>query len=84
MARDLSAKSKITAKYQVTIPRNVRERLKLQVADAIEWSEAEDGRIYVAAAAAPILQLKGAITVGRGDIRRDVRAARTAIADKHR
>lgn len=48
MARDLSVQSRITAKYQVTIPRQVRERLTLQVADAIEWSESADGRIYVA------------------------------------
>ncbi len=84
MARDRFAQSRITAKFQVTIPREVRERLKLQVADAIEWNESEDGRIYVAPAANPILKLKGSIKVGRGDVRKDVAHGREAIAKRYR
>ena len=75
--------SKITAKYQVTITREVRDRLKLKVADAIEWNEA-DGRIYVTAAEFPIAKFKGAIKVGRGEIGKDIEKARESMADRFR
>ena len=84
MPEYLLKQSKITAKYQVTIPKEVRERLKLQVAAAIEWSSGEDGRIYVTAAATPIAEYKGAIRVGRGDIREDIERARDAMVDRFR
>jgi AbrB family looped-hinge helix DNA binding protein len=80
----MAKQSRITAKYQVTIPKEVRERLKLQVADTIEWRVREDGRVYVTPAEAPIAEYKGAIRVGRGDIRKDIEKARDAMVDRHR
>ncbi len=38
--------SLITSKYQITIPKSVREKLKLAVHDAIEW-KIEDDRVAV-------------------------------------
>jgi AbrB family looped-hinge helix DNA binding protein len=75
--------SKITAKYQVTIPREVRDRLKLKVADAIVWNE-RDGNIYITAAEFPFAKYKGVIKVGRGDIGKDIEKARDAMADRLR
>jgi len=68
-------KSKITSKYQVTIPREIRQQLKLRVADAIEW-KVEDSRVYVEPVDKPFLQYKGAIKVGPGDIKEDIQKAR--------
>ncbi len=75
----LSIQSKITAKYQVTVPKEVRERLKLEAADAIKWSSGEDGRIYVTTAEQPILKWAGSIRVGPGDVVEDVKQARRNI-----
>jgi|APSaa5957512622_1039677.scaffolds.fasta_scaffold161467_2 AbrB family looped-hinge helix DNA binding protein len=80
----LRKQSKITAKYQITIPKQVRELLKLQVADALVWQTGEDGRIYITAADAPIAEYKGAIRVGRGDIGEDIDKARDAMVDRFR
>jgi AbrB family looped-hinge helix DNA binding protein len=76
-------KSKITAKYQVTIPRPVREKLKLHIADAIEW-KMEDDRVYVEPVRKPFLQYKGVIKVGPGDIADDILKARRARAQRFR
>jgi hypothetical protein len=45
---------------------------------------AEDGRIYVTAAEASIVELKGAIKVGRGDIAADIERARDEMVDRFR
>ena len=84
MSETLLKQSKITAKYQVTIPKEVRDRLKLQSAAAIAWTRGEDGRIYVTAAETPIAHYKGAIQVGRGDNRQDIEKARDAMAHRRR
>ena len=76
MVQRIAKKSRVTAKYQVTIPREVRELLKLHVADAIEWKSAEDGRIYVAPVEQPFLKLMGSIKTGPGDPVEDVKKAR--------
>jgi AbrB family looped-hinge helix DNA binding protein len=84
MDNALSKQSKITSKYQVTVPKAVRERLKLGAADVLTWQVAEDGRIYVTAAEAPITELKGVIRVGHGDIAADLEKARDAMVERFR
>lgn len=79
-----SKHSKITAKHQITVPREVRDRLKLGPSDRIQWRCAEDGRIYVTIAEAPIAQYQGAVRVGIGDIQADIEAARDAAVDRYR
>ena len=76
---NLSKQSKITAKYQITIPKEVRKRLKLQVADVIQWQSGEDGRIYVTAAQMPFLKYEGILDTGPGDPVEDVKQARRNI-----
>ena len=74
--------SKITSKYQVTIPRAIREQLKLKVADSIEW-HTEGGRVYVTPTEKPFLQYRGSIRVGPGDTKEDIRAARALRAARY-
>ena len=75
-------KSKITSKFQITIPGEVRERLRLHVADAIEW-KLEGERIYVEAAEKPFLKHRGVIEVGEGDIKQDIEQSRAARGHKY-
>ena len=84
MGETLVKQSKVTAKYQVTIPREVREQLRLKVADALQWKSGDDGRIYVTAAGVPMARYKSAFKVGRGDIHDDVEKARRAMGDRFR
>ncbi len=74
-------KSKITAKFQITIPKSVRELLKLNENELIEW-KVEGGRVIVEAVSKPFLKHRNKIHVGRGDIEQDIRGARREIARK--
>ena len=75
--------SRITSKFQVTIPRAIREQLKLKVADTIDW-QVEDGRVYVTPTEKPFLQYRGAIKTGPGEIEKDIRKARELRAARYR
>lgn len=68
-------KSKITSKFQITIPRKIRERLHLSVSDSIEW-KIEENRIFVEPANKPFLKYKGSIKVEAGNIKEDILKAR--------
>ncbi len=76
-------RSKITDKFQITIPRAVRERLKLTRHDAIEW-EFEDDRVVVKPSKRPLMDLMGSIKTGSGDVRKDRESARKNIAHKYK
>ncbi len=76
-------KSTITAKFQTTIPKDVRERLKLSVHDAIDW-KIEEGRVVVYPVRKDFLQHRNRVQVGAGDIRTDIEQARAARAERHR
>ncbi|MDH5718612.1 MAG: AbrB/MazE/SpoVT family DNA-binding domain-containing protein [Spirochaetia bacterium] len=67
-------KSKITSKYQTTIPKEVREKLKLSVSDSIEW-EVENDKIVIKPAKSKILNFMGIIKVGKGNIKNDIKKA---------
>lgn len=68
---------------QVTIPRAIRDHLKLEVADTIDW-QIEGGRVYVTPTEKPFLQYRGAIRVGPGDAKEDIREARARRAARYR
>lgn len=68
-------KSKITSKFQITIPREIRDRLNLRVSDAIEW-KIEKNRILVKPVNRPFLKYKGSIKIDAGDIKEDILKAR--------
>jgi AbrB family looped-hinge helix DNA binding protein len=74
--------SKVTSKYQVTIPREIRRHLKIHLASTIDW-RIERGRVIVEPAEMPFLKWKGAFLVSPGDIRQDIKKAREWRAIRH-
>lgn len=68
-------KSTITARFQTTIPREVREQLKLSVHDVIDW-KIEEGRVVVYPVRRDFLSYRNCVRVGAGDIRADIEQAR--------
>lgn len=68
-------KSVITSKFQTTIPKAVRERLKLSVHDALEW-KIERGRAVVSPLNKPFLKYRNTIKVGAGSIANDIKLVR--------
>ncbi len=68
-------KSKITSKYQTTIPKEVRDRLNLNISDSIEWKIEKD-KILVEPVNKPFLKYKGSIKLKSGNIREDVLLSR--------
>jgi AbrB family looped-hinge helix DNA binding protein len=75
--------SSITSKYQTTIPKSIREKLKLSVHDAIEW-KIEDDKVVVYPVQQRFLQYRNSVKVGPGEIRDDVETARVQMAEKYR
>jgi AbrB family looped-hinge helix DNA binding protein len=76
-------RSKITAKFQTTIPKKIREEMKLSINDSIEW-KMENGKIFVESANKPFLYYRSSINVGAGDIEEDIEMAKKSIAEKNR
>jgi AbrB family looped-hinge helix DNA binding protein len=76
-------KSVITSKYQTTIPKKVREKLKLAVNDALEWKDIK-GQIVVYPVQKRFLLRRNSVMVGCGDSRRDIEKAREQIAENYR
>ncbi|GJQ57266.1 MAG: AbrB/MazE/SpoVT family DNA-binding domain-containing protein [Candidatus Scalindua sp. AMX11] len=68
-------KSKITSKFQITIPKDIRDRLNLHVSDSIEW-KIEKNRILVKPVNKPFLKYKGSIKIDSGNIKEDILKAR--------
>ncbi len=64
-------KSKITSKYQTTIPREISDRLNLSVSDSIEWKIEKD-KIFVEPVNKPFLKYKGSIKIKSGNIKEDI------------
>ncbi|MGR3318036.1 MAG: AbrB/MazE/SpoVT family DNA-binding domain-containing protein [Candidatus Anammoxibacter sp.] len=76
-------KSKITSKYQITIPKEIRNRLNLSVADSLEW-KFEKNKIFVEPANKPFLRYKGSIKIETGNIKKDILKARKIRALKNK
>ena len=69
------SKSTITVKYQTTVPKEVREKLKVGPSDVLQWEVAGD-HVRVTASSRAFLDLRGSFKVGPGDPVEDVRRAR--------
>lgn len=67
--------STITSKNQTTVPRAVRERLRIGPGDVLRW-EVEDGGLRVLPVSRGLAELRGSVTVGPGSTVEDVRRAR--------
>ncbi len=62
-----SMKSVITSKFQTTIPKRVRESLKLSINDTLEW-KIERGKTVVIPVQKRFLNYKNAIKTGKNTI----------------
>ena len=69
------SKSTITVKYQTTVPKEVREKLKVGPSDVLQWEVVGD-HVRVTASSRAFLDLRGSFKVGPGDPVDDVRRAR--------
>lgn len=76
-------KSVITSKFQTTIPKQVREKLKLAVNDALEWRIVK-GQMVVYPLQRRFLERRNIIKVGKGDIRKDLQKARDSRVERYR
>jgi AbrB family looped-hinge helix DNA binding protein len=68
----MAASTKITAKYQVTLPREVRRALKAKVGDLLVFVQQSDGSYRIQAVPSRLtdaLRLAGS-RLSRGDFRR--------------
>jgi len=75
--------SLITSKYQVTIPKKIREKLKLAIHDTLAWEIQED-KVLVYPVQKRFLQYQNSVKVGSGCLRDDVEQARHQQAEKYR
>lgn len=82
-AKSERMKSAVTSKFQTTIPKKIRESLKLSINDTLEW-KFEDGKITVYPVQKNFLRYQNFISTGPGDIEKDLENAKTARVDKYR
>jgi AbrB family looped-hinge helix DNA binding protein len=75
--------SVITSKFQTTIPKYVRERLKLSVHDTLEW-KIDKGRIVVLPVKKRFLKYRNRIKTGPGKIEDDIKKVRQHRIAKYR
>jgi AbrB family looped-hinge helix DNA binding protein len=75
--------STVTAKYQTTIPKAVREKLGISINDALEWT-VEQGKATVLPVHNDFLRYRGSVTMGAGDIAVDIQSAREHRTEKYR
>ena len=75
--------SKITSKFQTTIPKDIRNYLKLDASDALEW-EVEQNRVIIRSVEKGFLSFKNSIHVPDGNTRTDIEMARGKMAEKYR
>lgn len=67
--------SKITSKHQTTVPREVRDQLRVGPGDVLRW-EIVDGNVRLSAAERAFLKRRGSIRVGLGSVSEDIAKAR--------
>ena len=51
--------SHLTSKGQITLPKAIRDHLKVKSGDVVSFSVESDGRVTVSAVTAPVTSLKG-------------------------
>ncbi len=74
--------SKITSKYQTTIPKEIRRLLKLNVSDKLEW-KIINNKVYVSPTKNDFLKHKGKFHVKKGKTKEDIDKIRKIIAKKY-
>ena len=67
--------TRITSKYQTTIPKAIRQKLGLSVHDTLEWN-LKNGTMVVKPIKAGFLRFRNTVRIGPGDIKSDIHKAR--------
>ena len=67
--------SKITDKFQTTVPKEVRSKLSIGAEDSLNW-QIQDVTAVVTPATGKIFKWRGRIKIGRGSVSRDIDKAR--------
>ena len=75
--------SVITSKFQTTIPKDIRERLKLSIHDTLEW-RVDRGKIVVLPVQKKFLDYRNKIKTGPGKIEKDIKQTRKQRLEKYR
>lgn len=75
--------SKITSKYQTTIPKKIRSKFKLNVSDTIEW-KIDGDKVIVEPSGKPFLKHKARIKVSPGNTKDDIHKARKIRAENYK
>ncbi|MDJ0819141.1 MAG: AbrB/MazE/SpoVT family DNA-binding domain-containing protein [Desulfobacterales bacterium] len=75
--------SVITSKFQTTIPKAVRDRLKLSIHDTLEW-KIDKGKIVILPVQKEFLKHRNRIKTGPGKIEDDIHRARQQRIKKYR
>ena len=75
-------KSVITSKFQTTIPKAIRESLKLSVSDTLEW-KFENGKVIVLPIHKRFFKHKNSVKIGSGNIKEDIKLARERRSEKY-
>ena len=76
-------RSVITSKFQTTIPKSIRDGLKLSIHDALDW-EIKNGKVVVKAVHKNFLSHQNSIQVGKGNIQKDIETSKSLRTDKYR
>ncbi len=76
-------KSTITSKFQTTIPKAIREGLKLTVNGMLDW-ELKNGKVTVRPVHHTFLNHRNTIQVGKGNIAKDIAQSKTQRVDKYK
>ena len=82
LREEKSMQSVITSKFQTTIPKKVRESLKLTINDTLEW-KIERGKTVVIPVQKRFLNYKNAIKTGAGKIEEDIILSRNRRIEKY-
>ncbi len=75
--------TKISKKFQTTIPKKVRQLLKLDMNDLIEW-EVKNNEVIIRPVSMPFLKYQASIRVGKGDILQDIEKAKELMIEKYK
>lgn len=76
-------KSMVTSKFQTTIPKVIREGLKLSINDALNW-EIKNGKAIVKPVHNKFLSHKNSIQVGQGNIDKDIEMSKSFRVGKYK
>ncbi len=76
--------STITSKFQTTIPKQIRENLKLSIKDVLDWKVVNGKIIVIPSQQAKFLNYQNTVKTGPGNILDDVKNARNLRIKKYK